>query len=215
MVETAQKITNTRANALTAKARILAVATRLFGAQGYDATSIQAIAEAAGMRKQSLLYHYPSKEHLHDAVIEDWLLHWRDELPKLLAQTSGYDRFSASMTALLDFFHEDPNRARLALRELLDRPDTLRAQMHEHLSPYIKMLADYIRMGQASGLLRPEVNADAYVVQVLLTVVTTVAVGAHAAALVGERHEADVQEVIRIARDALFVSPPAKKKGDR
>lgn len=191
-----------------AKARILQVATHLFGAQGYEATSIQAIAEASGIRKQSLLYHYSSKEALHHAVIEAWLLHWRDELPKLLARSSGYDRFSASVSALLTFFREDPNRARLALREMLDRPEELRRQMYAHLSPWIKLLTDYIRMGQASGLLRPEADPEAYVIQVMLMVVTAVAVGDVASALVGECRDADVTEIIRIARDALFVAPP-------
>lgn len=190
-----------------AKARILSVATQLFGAQGYEATSIQAIAEGAGIRKQSLLYHYPSKEQLLHAVIEAWLLHWREELPKLLARSSGYDRFSASVAALLDFFHEDPNRARLALREMLDRPAELRRQMHEHLSPWMHLLTDYIRMGQASGLLRPEVNPESYVVQVMLMVITAVAVGSVASALVDDRSAVDVAELVRIAREALFLAP--------
>jgi AcrR family transcriptional regulator len=192
------------------KARILTMATRLFGERGYEATSIQAIAEAAGVRKQSLLYHYPSKELLHHAVIEAWLLHWRDDLPKLMAQSSGYDRFSATVTALLVFFREDPNRARLALREMLDRPDALQRQMNEHLSPWIKLLADFIRMGQASGLLRSQVNPDAYVVRVLLMVMTSVAVGNVASSLVGMQQETDVNELVRMARDALFVAPPVQ-----
>jgi AcrR family transcriptional regulator len=192
------------------KARILAMATRLFGEQGFEATSIQAIAEASGIRKQSLLYHYPSKEVLHHAVIQASMLHWRDELPKLLARSSGYDRFTASVTALLAFFREDPNRARLALRVMLDQPEELRRQMREQLSPWVMLLTEFIRMGQASGLLRREVNAEAYVVQVLLMVVTSVAVGDVASALVGERQETDVNELVRMARDALFVAPPVQ-----
>lgn len=192
------------------KARILSMATRLFGERGYEATSIQAIAELSGVRKQSLLYHYPSKEQLHHAVIEAWLLHWRDELPKLMGRSSGYDRFSATVTALLLFFREDPNRARLALREMLDRPDALKRQMNDHLSPWIKLLAEFIRIGQASGLLRKEVNPEAYVIQVLLMVVTSVAVGNVASSLVGESQETDVDELVRIARDALFVASPVQ-----
>lgn len=200
------------AHAQDAKARILAVATHLFGAHGYEATSIQAVAEGAGIRKQSLLYHYPSKEQLLHAVIEAWLLHWQAELPKLLARSSGYDRFSASVSALLDFFREDPNRARLVLREMLDRPAALRQQLREHLSPWMQLLTDYIRMGQGSGLLRPEVNPEAYVVQVLLMVVTAVAVGDVAAGMVAGPQVVDVTELVRIAREALFVSSLPKTK---
>ena len=45
--------------------RILESATQLFAQRGYEGTSVQAIADAVGIRKASLLYHYPSKENLH------------------------------------------------------------------------------------------------------------------------------------------------------
>lgn len=189
-----------------AKVRVLAVATQLFGAQGYDATPIQAIAQAAGIRKQSLLYHFASKEVLRDAVIDDWLRHWQEELPKLLARADGHDRFTASMAALLDFFRADPNRARLALREMLDRPEELQQRMRETLSPWMRLLANYIEMGKVTGLIRPEVQAESYVVQVMQMVVTAVAIGDAASGLIGDRKETDVDELIRIAHDALFVN---------
>lgn len=49
---------------------LLAVAVRLFAVNGYGATSIQAIAEAAGYAKSSVLYHFGSKEALLEAVLE-------------------------------------------------------------------------------------------------------------------------------------------------
>src|SRR5213078_3841448 len=45
-------------------------ATQLFATQGYEGTSLQAIAERVGVTKQTLLYHYPSKDALRRAVLE-------------------------------------------------------------------------------------------------------------------------------------------------
>jgi len=191
-----------------ARERILHAATHLFGARGYDATSIQAIADAVGIRKQSLLYHYPSKEALHAHVVQQCLLHWRDELPKLLNARSSYDRFSSLLDALITFFRTDPDRARLALREMLDRPEPLRAQMETLLSPLLRLLTDYIRMGQASGLIKPDLHPESYVIQVVMMVISTVAFGGVASALVGEQDEPHASELIRIAREALFIDPP-------
>src|SRR3974390_2120147 len=50
--------------------RILDEALSAFGSRGYEAVSLDALAEALGIRKQSILYWYPSKEALLEAVID-------------------------------------------------------------------------------------------------------------------------------------------------
>lgn len=52
------------------KDRILAGALQSFGAAGIDATSLDALARQLGLTKQAILYWYPSKEVLVDAVID-------------------------------------------------------------------------------------------------------------------------------------------------
>lgn len=220
MVESKRKNANppeTNVRPADMRDRILKEAVRLFGSVGYEATSLQAIAEAVGIRKQSLLYHFPSKEELHRQVIESSLDHWRNELPRVLAKSlTGYARFDSTMAALLDFFRSDPNRARLAVREMLDRPEALRARLSEYLGPWIRILTEYIRMGQASGLIKRELHPESYVVQVMLMVISTAAMGDVAGAMVGARRsgsdERDKTELVRIAREAVFVEPGAQKR---
>lgn len=195
--------------------RILAEAIRLFGSVGYEATSLQSIAEAVGIRKQSLLYHFPSKEALHHQVMESSLNYWREELPRVLANSlTGYDRFDSAMTALFDFFRAEPNRARLTVREMLDRPDSLRERLTEYLSPWIRILIEYIRMGQASGLIKPDLHPESYVVHVMLMVISTAAIGDVASAIAGHpasgQDERDKAELVRIAREAVFIDPRAQ-----
>lgn len=50
--------------------RILDVAIDLFGARGVDAVSLDEIARAVGVRKQTVLYWFDSKDALLDAVLE-------------------------------------------------------------------------------------------------------------------------------------------------
>jgi TetR/AcrR family transcriptional regulator len=50
--------------------QLVAEAISAFGRRGYEATSLDAIAEAAGVRKQSLLYYFPTKEALFDACVD-------------------------------------------------------------------------------------------------------------------------------------------------
>jgi AcrR family transcriptional regulator len=48
---------------------LLIEAIRLFGRKGYQATSLDAVAAAAGVRKQTLLYYFPTKEALLEACV--------------------------------------------------------------------------------------------------------------------------------------------------
>ena len=51
-------------------ARILDAALSQFGTRGFEATSLDAIAGELGVRKQTILYWFPSKDALLDAVVE-------------------------------------------------------------------------------------------------------------------------------------------------
>jgi AcrR family transcriptional regulator len=50
--------------------RLIAAARELFGARGYDGTSIEAVLESAGVARGALYHHFPTKEALCDAVLD-------------------------------------------------------------------------------------------------------------------------------------------------
>jgi AcrR family transcriptional regulator len=49
---------------------VLDAAVVLFGSRGYEATSLDQVADASGVRKQTVLYHFGDKEGLLGAVID-------------------------------------------------------------------------------------------------------------------------------------------------
>jgi TetR/AcrR family transcriptional regulator len=194
------------------RAQILSQATRLFAARGFDGTSLQDIADAVGVRKPSLLYHFPSKDELRRSVLENVLSHWNDVLPRLLlAATSGEGQFEGVVQEMVSFFAADPDRARLIVREVLDRPDDVREMIATHVRPWVEIACDYIRKGQRHGRVYEEVDPEAYVVQVINLVISGVAtyecIGSllparsGGAGRVPPRHTA---ELLRVARSSLF-----------
>ncbi len=190
--------------------KILDVATKGFALAGYDGTSLSAIAKEVGIKKPSLLYHYPSKEQLRSAVLNRVFEHWNDELPRILKlATSGEDRFNGLLNEIVRFFVTDPNRARLVMREMLDRPDHLSASMEDYLGPYITILSDYIQKGVERGEVRKDVQPRAYVLHVIQMVVGGVATASSIGATSIEDH---VSEIVRIARSSLFVDTPQFQK---
>jgi len=191
--------------------QIRAAATQLFASVGYDGASLQAIAERVGVTKQTLLYHYPSKDALRRAVLDHVFAHFRERLPKMLdAVTSGHDRFEALTRELVHFFEADPDRARLLLRELLDKPDDMRRVLAENLRPWILLVAQYVRQGVTSGIIHADVDPEAYVLHVIVLVLANVAVRPvthgviSAEATPDETHERQMQELFRLTRTALF-----------
>jgi AcrR family transcriptional regulator len=193
--------------------QILSEATRLFAAHGFDGTTLQIVADAVGVAKPSLLHHFPSKEALRLAVLEQMLAHWTELLPKLLLAASAAEgRFEAITEALVSFFVDDPDRARLLMREAIDRPKETRELLSKHVRPWTTAIAAYIRKGQEHGEHFSDADAEAYVVCILQLVVTTVAAERTLGVLVtdtrgGNARSRLVRESLRIARASLFRAP--------
>lgn len=218
--------------------RILEEATRLFAARGFEGTSLADVAAAVGLRKPSLLYHYPSKDELRGAVLEHLLERWNDVLPRLLlAATSGEGRFDAVLQEMIGFFSADPDRARILVREALDRPVEMGELVAMHTPPWVEMVSGYIRRGQAEGLIHRDVDPEAYVIQVVNLVIAGIATWDCIGAISGKVARAErgrpgpggaatgspskksreaaarlparhVAEMLRMAKAALFVSVP-------
>src|SRR5688572_26317297 len=55
------------------RSRILRAATRQFQANGYQHTTLQAIAAELGLTKATILYHFPTKGHLAAELLEPFI----------------------------------------------------------------------------------------------------------------------------------------------
>lgn len=196
---------------------ILREATRLFAARGVEATSIQEVADAVGVKKQSLLYHYASKDVLHRAVLEALLSRWNQTLPNLLRAAARDDRFDAILDETIGFFVEDPSRARLLLREALDRPDSMRALVAEFVSPWLAVLSENIKRAQEHGTIRADVDPESYVVMVIHLVLGNVATAGTVSTIADKSKGAKVpdrivREIKRMARAALMADARSERR---
>jgi AcrR family transcriptional regulator len=195
-----------RAPATDVRAATLAAATRLFASQGFGATALQDIADAVGVTKPAVLYYYPSKELIREAVLDSIVLHWSRILPRLLiAASESHDRFDAVFGELVRFFLEDPDRARIILREVLDRPEETKKLLSRTVYPWLTTIAQYVQIGRDAGRHYADVDAEAYVVHVMQLVVAATACGPVTSSFLAngadKRYE---RELARMARRSLF-----------
>jgi TetR/AcrR family transcriptional regulator len=186
----------------------LAAATRLFASHGFEGTALQAIADAVGVSKPAVLHHYPSKEHIRQAVLDSILEHWNLTLPRLLlaVTASRTARFDAVFGELVRFFAADPDRARILLRETLDRPVELRKLLRQVVRPWLAAVAQYVRGGREAGRHYPDVDDEAYVLHVIQLAVMATACGSVTSTVIdGDDARARYdRELVRIARSSLF-----------
>lgn len=193
------------------RTQILREATRLFAQKGFDGTTVQEVADAVGIRKPSLLYHFASKDELRQAVLDEVLARWNDVIPSVLLRAARDEQFEAIMEAITSFFVEDHDRARLLLREAIDRPDDLRDRLVTYVRPWIHVVADQLERGKKRDVVRPDVDPEAYATVVVAMVVSGVAMVERLAFVFhDEKNKKGAQqrflaELVRIARAGLYV----------
>jgi AcrR family transcriptional regulator len=101
--------------------QLLGAATRAFARDGFEATSLDDVAEEAGISKVLLYRHFDSKADLYRAVLDRSL--------KLLEASVGTDRFTTeSIGALVRAAAEDPDGFRLLFHHAAREPE-FRADM--------------------------------------------------------------------------------------
>jgi TetR/AcrR family transcriptional repressor of nem operon len=143
--------------------RILDVAQRLAQSRGYNAFSYADLAEALGIRKASIHYHFPSKADLAHALVA----RYRKQAAALLAQidTETTDpvlklrRYVALDQEIMD----DGSRVCLGgmfASDVLSLSDPVRAEVDGFFRDNERWLADVLRQGQRQGSFRISASAD-------------------------------------------------------
>jgi AcrR family transcriptional regulator len=126
-----------------------------FAERGYEGTSLNDIAAGVGIRRPSLLHHFPSKESLYGSVFEQILSDWLERVAQAVAlDGTGWEKVELVLRAGFALFEDHPDYVRLMRREALDGGVHLGIDLASVLKPIFGAAAVYLEQMMDNGVLR-------------------------------------------------------------
>jgi TetR/AcrR family transcriptional regulator len=137
------------------RARILDAATDLFGLRGVDAVSLDVIAAEVGVAKQTLLYWFPSKDDLVQAVLQAAVVELSVGVEAAIRASTDdpLDRIDAVVRAVFRSAVRRPALLGL-VRELSRLPAVSGDRFAEALTPLVGRAVRYLGAEMDAGRLR-------------------------------------------------------------
>ena len=142
--------------------KLLRLAARSFGTQGYSATTMRNIAEQAGIEAASIYYHFASKEELVDAVMsqgaQNMLGELHDRLGKLPPGAPADVRLRAAVLSLIKAEVRHGDYAIAHARLLAQLPDKVRERQVKRREQHQKQWAKLMQDLKDEGFMRSDVD---------------------------------------------------------
>ena len=134
--------------------QILELATELFARQGYQGTTTRQIAQRVHVNEAIIFRHFPTKEELYWAVIENQI-RIRGGRARLEARLKAGGSDRELLTAIAEeLLGRDVTLSRLLLYTALENHELTHRFFRTHVTQYLELLADYIRRGIAEARFR-------------------------------------------------------------
>lgn len=139
--------------------QILEAALEVFSSHGFRGSTIDQIAEVAGMSKPNLLYYFRTKEAMHRALIERVLDTWLDPLREFDAEGNPAAEIRSYIRRKLEMARDFPRESRLFANEILQGAPRIEDELKGPLKELVDEKAAVIRAWAKAGKI---VKCDPY-----------------------------------------------------
>lgn len=149
------RVTENQESPLSTRDQIIDEALRCFAERGYEGTSLNDIAAGVGIRRPSLLHHFPNKESLYENVFERMLSEWLERLEESISSpATGWDKAELVLRSGFALFAETPDYVRIMRREALDNGERLGLDLSTVLKPLFDAAVVYLEQQMKNGTFR-------------------------------------------------------------
>ncbi|WP_118134308.1 TetR family transcriptional regulator C-terminal domain-containing protein [Oceanicella sp. SM1341] len=135
--------------------KILEAALEVFSAEGFRGSTIDRIAQEAGMSKPNLLYYFRSKEEIYRAVLDATLDGWLDPLRRIDPAGEPLDEIRAYLRRKLEMSRENPRASRLFANEVIRGAPLIMEELTGTLRELVEEKAAVLEGWIAEGRMAP------------------------------------------------------------
>ncbi|EHS49969.1 transcriptional regulator, TetR family [Rhizobium sp. PDO1-076] len=133
---------------------ILEAALEVFSQRGFHGSTIDQIAEVAGMSKPNLLYYFRTKDTMHRALIDRVLENWLEPLQAFDAEGDPEEEIRSYIRRKLEMARDFPRESRLFANEILQGAPHIEGVLEGPLKSLVDEKAEVIRAWIAAGKVR-------------------------------------------------------------
>jgi AcrR family transcriptional regulator len=162
------RLTRTESREQTRR-RLLDAAAELFARNGYQATSVDDVAEAAGYSKGALYYNFESKDELFDALVTQHIGDLTQQLENALVEASTIEEKLAAAQRVLTEREREQKGADFELEVLMQarRDPKLRKTVNAAYQRFRAAISSLIDEQFAAAGAKPPLPADALAIAIL------------------------------------------------
>jgi TetR/AcrR family transcriptional regulator len=131
--------------------RILNAGLTIFSAFGYRGTTVDQIADKAGMSKPNLLYYYRRKHDIYLAVLNRTLEMWLDPLEKIDVNGDPETEIAEYIQDKVEYSKLYPEASRLFIGEILQGAPVLKPILETRLRDLVEAKAKVIKTWISQG----------------------------------------------------------------
>lgn len=134
---------------------ILDAALEVFSAYGFRGSTVDQIAEKAGMSKPNLLYYFPRKQNIYVTVLEDTLASWLEPFEHIDPNGDPLEELRRYIVVKLEMSARKPEASRLFANEILHGAPAISNFLKGHLKQLVDEKAGVIHRWIAEKRLAP------------------------------------------------------------
>ncbi len=127
--------------------KILQTARRLFIQQGYTATSMRQIAEETGIGKATIYHHFPDKEAIIMALLEDSVHSMEETLTRVRAERDPRRRLQAAAESSIEFLLNSADILQIVRREAPAGRDEFQSRFLIFSRDFLRLLEESLQQG--------------------------------------------------------------------